>query len=177
MAQKPQFSTWRTTRNLARWPCSGTHLLLTTPPFFNTMTKFQCSHSWEFFSQYIVYNVSISYGTRQTAQQKWCPSFKKKTAYTGRNSIMYWTIQQITGMVTAQRMSQNYAFSTLHETMMYFIFFSVMKSPRTDYVIAKKWYFVNYGHCICFTAKKKAVWTFSICVFTVVVIIAILKSL
>jgi len=35
---------------------------------------------------------------------------------------MYWNIQQITGKVTALRMSQNYAFSMLHETMMYFIF-------------------------------------------------------
>ena len=100
----------------------------------------------------------------------------KKTAYTGRNTIMYWNIQQITGKVTALRMSQNYAFSILHATMMYFIFFSVMKSPRTDYVIAKKWYFVNDGNCICFTVKK-TVWTFSSCVFTAVVIIAILKSL
>ena len=29
----------------------------------------------------------------------------KKTAYTGRNSIMYWYIQQITGKVTALCMS------------------------------------------------------------------------
>ena len=50
-----------------------------------------------------------------------------KNAYTGRNSIVYWNIQQITGKVTSLCMSQIYAFSILNATMMYFIFFSVMK--------------------------------------------------
>ena len=89
----------------------------------------------------------------------------KKTAYTARNIIMYWNIQQITGKVTALCMSQIYAFSILDATTMYFIFFlsdeinyhsQIMWLQRSSILLILEIVFASQ--------LKNTVWTFSNCV-------------